>query len=259
MAYFKAKATATEKEDTKTPYIIYWPHTLPRSDTRTSVKPADYIQVVSIDPGTVNYCIRIEKRYFNGWIIPVYYNIWALRKRGKIDTSLPNTIYANLTAKLDEIKDFLVESHMVVIERQLSVNYQSTRVMQHTISYFHIILRDNPLYPIIYDIAPTLKGRMLGAPPKISKTELKEWAVIKARELLEVRQDKWSLSILNSSKKKDDLGDVVCQVEALFVYWGEEPQTHPLPTGANSFHPLNEIKASSSSETKRKIRIKIKQ
>lgn len=226
MTYFTPKASQTEKEE-KAPYIMHWAHTLPRTDPRTHFKPDNFIQIVSIDPGTVNFAIRIERRYFSGKIVPIFYQVWALRKRGKVDTARPNTIYSTLSGKLDEIKDSIIESHLFIIEKQLAINYQSTRVMQHAISHFIILVKDLPHYPIIYEIAPTLKGQCLGAPPRMSKNELKEWAIVKAKELLTIRGDTWSLQVIDKYKKQDDLGDIVCQIEAFLIFIGEGPLTAP--------------------------------
>ncbi len=222
---FAPKPLVSEKED-KTPYVTYWPHRIKRIEAPLHSK--DHYQVVSIDPGIKNYAIRIEKRYKSGLILPVYYNLWKLAEKTKLDPNEPMLVYANLTQKLDSIKEMLLETDMVIVERQLAINYKSTRVMQHTLTYFHVLLQDLPSYPLIYDIDPKLKGRMLGAPPKISKPELKEWAVVKANELLNLRRDEFSLNVLNKLfKKSDDLADTVCQAEALFMFWGIEPITRP--------------------------------
>lgn len=225
MAYYNKKPLVSERED-KNPYVMYWPHTIPRIEVPPSTD--DYIQVVSIDPGVVNCAIRIERRYLNGRIVPVYFELWKPCPRAKLEDNEPNMLYRNINDLLDSIKGHLLECHMAVIERQLAINYKSSRLMQSIITYFHIVLKDSPKYPIIYDVDPKLKGRMLECPPRCNGKELKDWAVLKAKELLRLRKDDWSLGVLDMYKKKaDDLADTICQVEALFIYWNIEPITRP--------------------------------
>lgn len=240
MAHFGLKIKKSEGPD-KTPYTIYYPHTISVTQ-RNWTQP--YYQVISIDPAAKNnYALRIERRYHNGWITPVVYDktaIYEVRQEG--ETTISNT-YEVLTAFLTKYQQFYDDCHFVIIERQLPQNYQATRVAQHTITYFSLRLHNKPLLPGIIEVDPKLKGKMLGAPKGINEKQLKSWAVVKARELLAIRQDTFSLEVLDHFRnKQDDLSDTVLQIEAVFICWGL-PSTGPPPiTGPdNTPQPIKPI------------------
>lgn len=217
MSHFGLKISKTESPD-KTPYTVYYPHTISSSE-RKWTQP--YFQFISIDPARKNYAFRIERRYHNGWITPIVFDkvsIESIDKEG--DTTICNT-YNVLTAFLEKYRQFYDECHFLIIERQLPQNYKATRIAQHSISYFSIILCNRPLLPSIVEVDPKLKGRLLNAPKNITDKQLKSWAVVKARELLTIRRDDFSLGVMNHFRnKQDDLGDVVCQTEAICICWG---------------------------------------
>jgi len=136
-----------------------------------------------------------------------------------------------LTNFLDKYREFYDGCHFIIIERQLPQNYKATRIAQHTISYFSLFLANKPLLPAIVEISPQMKGKILGAPKGISDKQLKTWAVEEARRLLQIRQDDFSLAVLNKfATKQDDLSDTICQAEALFIAWGY-PATQPKDPG----------------------------
>lgn len=224
MSHFGLKISKTESPD-KTPYTIYYPHSLPSTERKWTQQ---YYQVVSIDPARKNYAIRIERRYHNGWITPVAFDktaIEAIDKEG--DATVCNT-YQNLTNFLDKYKKFYEDCHFIIIERQLPQNYKATRIAQHSISYFSILLHNSPLLPSIIEVDPKLKGKVLGAPKGINDKQLKAWAVEKGREYLTIRLDDFSLQVLDHFRnKQDDLCDTVCQIEALFICWGFPPTSAP--------------------------------
>lgn len=228
MAHFGPKIKKTETAD-KAPYTVYYPHTVSSSE-RQWIQP--YYQVVSIDPARKNYAIRIERRYHNGWITPIVFDktsIESVQQNGEI--TIYNT-YQELTYFLNKYESFYNDCHFIVIERQLPQNYKTLRIAQHTISYFSLKLYNKPLYPSIVEIDPRLKGKILGAPKGINDKQLKTWAVEKARELLKIRLDTFSLQVLDYFRnKQDDLSDTICQVEALFICWGFLPTGPPPITG----------------------------
>jgi len=217
MSYFGLKISKTESPD-KTPYTVYYPHTIPPTE-RKWTQP--YYQVASIDPARKNYALRIERRYHNGWITPIVFDkiaIESIQQDG--DTIICNT-YQVLTNFLNKYRQFFDECHFVIIERQLPQNYKATRIAQHSISYFTFYLHNKTLLPSIIEVDPKLKGKILGAPKGITDKQLKRWATEKARELLTIRLDNFSLQVLDYFRnKQDDLSDTVCQIEALFICWG---------------------------------------
>jgi hypothetical protein len=226
MAHFGLKVGVSESPD-KTPYTVYYPHSKPISERAWT---QDYLQVVSIDPARKNYAMRIERRYKDGRIVPVVFDKVAIEKFTQDGDALVNYTYEELTNFFRQYEKFYDDCHYIIIERQLPQNYKTTRIAQHSISYFSLFLHDKPLLPSIVEVDPKLKGKMLLAPKGITDKQLKTWAVEKCRELLNLRQDTFSLSVLDKFRnKQDDLSDTVCQVEALFMVWGLPLSKAPPP------------------------------
>ena len=240
MSHFGLKINKTQSPD-KTPYTVYYTHNIPVTE-RKWIQP--YYQIISIDPAQKNFAFRIERRYHNGWIVPIVFNKVAVKSSEETAGILINNTYKVLTSFLDKYKEYYDDCHFIVIERQLPQNYQAVRISQHAISYFSMKLQDRPLLPSIIEIDAKLKGRMLGGPKGSADGDLKRWAVEKARELLTIRQDHFSLSVLDHFRtKQDDLADTVCQVEALFICWGFLPTIIPPSTGPdnNTLHSIKSI------------------
>lgn len=206
-----------------------------------------FCQIVSIDPSKKNYGFRIERRYFGGAIETLVFRRFSLvyteqtinthstsssassltessmkgkgEKSGKKGSD-PDMLYVFdvLTGILDHYQDYYHQTHYIIIERQLPLNYRSFRIFQHTLSYFLIKLKDSPLLPIIIEISPKLKSAQLAPGEEFTKNGLKKWSVRKCIELLEHRHDTLGLQLLRQEKKQDDLADTVCQAEAYFNY-----------------------------------------
>jgi hypothetical protein len=238
MAFHGLKINKTESPD-KTPYTVYYPHSVGIENRKWTM---DYLQFVSIDPARKNYALRIERRYHNGSIIPIVFDKIAIASNKQEGNIMICETYQNLTNFLNKYRAFYEECHFIVIERQLPQNYQATRISQHSISYFSLLLADRPLLPAIIEVDPKLKGKMLGAPKGINDKQLKTWAVETARKLLVLRNDSYSLGVLNHfGSKQDDLSDTICQIEALIIAWGLPP-TGPAPTlttGPTNMGPTN--------------------
>lgn len=198
---------------TKVPYTAYYPHTINSSERNWN---NNYYQVVSIDPATKNYAIRIERRYNSGWILPLAFERFSV---ADVEDNEICHLYDNLTYQLDKYITFYNDCHFIIIEKQLPQNFKASHIARHTISYFSLRLHNTPLLPTIIEVDSKLKGNALGAPPKLNSKQLKNWSVEKALSLLTIRQDYRSIEIINKNKKKDDLADTICQVDALFACW----------------------------------------
>jgi hypothetical protein len=186
-----------------------------------------YYQLVCIDPARKNYALRIERRYHSGKIEPIVFDKVCVEKFIDYDGYKTTDTYEEVTKFLEKYREFYDDCHFVIIERQLPTNYQATRIAQHTISYFSIVLHDKPLLANIIEVSPQLKGKMLGF-KKGNDKELKSWAVLVARELLTIRKDDYSLKVMDYfAKKQDDLADTVIMIEALMKLWGY-PLTVPI-------------------------------
>jgi len=170
----------------------------------------DYLQIIAIDPGKVNFAFRIERRYHDGRIVPIAF--WK--------EAFNSNTFQNISKRLDEYSDDFLDTHIVLIEKQPPRNITINRIMQHAITYFMTKLKDYPLLPEISEINPHVKGNELGAN---SDENLKKWASRKARELLREREDNWSLEVMDywldkshpkGQRKDDDLADTVVMIEA---------------------------------------------
>lgn len=181
----------------------------------------DYHQFGSFDPGVANFGVRIERRYHTGTekgkIIPILYE--KLKLQNTEDKS-QRILYSSLTKYLDNNFSKLEDCHIFVIERQMDFNYQSVRVQQHLTTYLMTKFKDSRLLPMLVEIDSKAKGHNLGSPKGIDTRTFKIWCQQKALELLKMRNDIESYEKLKAEKKKDDLADVVCQIEAFCVMFG---------------------------------------
>ena len=215
------RKTPKSQQPYKSDYIGHNPHTISLSKQ----KWPDRIRIISIDPGVTHYAIRVEERNIkrNDVIKTLHFDKVGLKKDEQLltdDNLCP--VYSFIENYLDKYLDLFKTCHVVIIEKQLPVNYKAVRMSQHTLTYFMIHLKNiSPTLPLIFEIKPQLKGRELGVPPNLNERGLKLWAVEKARELLMDRSDYEGLEVLDRKdpltkrkEKKDDLSDTVCQIEA---------------------------------------------
>jgi hypothetical protein len=186
----------------------------------TSIDPEERkFRVVSIDPGLRNLAIRVEDRDGNKVPKPIIFCKWDIKL---VNKELPDNLeilpgvkdsncnYLELIRKLDNHLDIINKANIIIIERQLPFNYDPNRIMQHLLAYFQITLKDTGA--VIYEIDSHVKGNVFNRPKGV---DLKAWTVEIAIEELNLRNDVWSLEVIeNYPKKQDDLADVVIQLEA---------------------------------------------
>ena len=156
----------------------------------------DCIRFTSIDPGVVNFAIRIEDRYSNGIIKPLLFQLISLE-------NYPNP-YIRLNEIFKQIYNLLLNTHVFIIEEQLGVNNSCVRISQHVISYLIHEFDNTELQPIICEIKATEKTKKLGCPKVKGKPDKfnKRWCEKKAKELLEIRGDYKSINIINKQRDK---------------------------------------------------------
>ncbi len=212
------------------PFIVYYPSSC--CNIPPIIIPPEGIQTMSIDIGIKNFAIRIETRFSNGTIVPIFFNTIDFTKFG-INTNETNGTTGLDPKILDAATNFVIENfiymkncRLIGIERQMVVNYKSTRMFQHLLTLFLYMAKlgnfsNKDLF--IFDIDPKLKGRMLNFPKGLSYSGLKEESIKKALELLTTRGDGWSIQVINSFRgksklKSDDLADTITQMEALWIY-----------------------------------------
>lgn len=213
--------------DDSADFIIYYPYPCYKLPPIGSDISDEGCQTVSIDIGYVSFAIRIETRYKNGFIKPVYFSKidftrYGIKEQKKGTTGINPQILTSILDLLKILLPAMQESKIIGIERQLAVNYKASRIFQHVLTFF-MLFAPSFRYPcIVMDINPRLKGRLLDCPKGITGYNLKQWAIEKAREILYWRNDLVSIEIINKDRgrtktKGDDLSDTVIQMEAWFI------------------------------------------
>jgi hypothetical protein len=148
---------------------------------------------------------------------------------------LDKQIYYNMYDLLDNYKEYWDKCSYFVIEQQMSFgnrrNTMALKLGQHCYSYF--VYRYGRFGKDIFEFPAYHKTQVLGAQKiqkklksgkisykAIDKPARKKWSIIKATEILENRNELEIMNQLKSKKKKDDLADVLCQLQAFkFLYF----------------------------------------
>lgn len=187
-------------------YHVMNPHTISPSPYRSD----DTIIITSIDPGVVNCAIYTFS-----------YNIVSKEKKSlylnRIAFSSHSDQYISAISMLNEIekeKYIFSSSHYIIVEEQ-GFNTLNIRIGQHIQSYFLSSYINKGARPIIIEISNRVKTKYLEC-PKMSKPQRKAWTPKTAVELLSLRGNKDEekyIDFLLKNRKKDDLGDVICQGE----------------------------------------------
>lgn len=198
-------------------YEIYSDQHLPFPLSDQQIRINKVCTCVSIDIGIKNFAIRIEDRYINRSVPKIFEKI-DFREKESGTTSINPDVIRNLSNFLDSLMHIIELADIIVIERQLAVNVKSSALFNMVIGYF--VSRESRLpNTVICAVNPKLKTYMF-KPGKLSKVEVKKWAIEKALEILLNYQDIWSWNMIiahkgKSKTKADDLSDTVVQLEAL--------------------------------------------
>lgn len=208
---------------TKPPFATFNPHTY-----EAPVQRNENMIITSIDPGIVNCgvyvdCLNTE----TGKSKSLYLS------RLEFNSGL-NHYETSVKAldKLEKENKFFSSSHYIVIESQMAISYDNTRMAQHLITYFMTSLKDKGNRPLIVEFNSQSKTRLLGCPKGLKKPQYKKWCREKARSLLEERCEAHEakfISCLTSSKKGDDMGDAICQSYAWKKVFNGEAIEVPKP------------------------------
>jgi hypothetical protein len=169
----------------------------------------------------------LEKVYTNGKII-LHKNLDLTENcdpKKKLD---PETFH-NMVEALDEYTEYWDKCSAFVIEEQMSfgakLNKMAMKLGQHCYSYF--VLKYGRSKQVV-EFPAYNKTQVLGAPKvqgkpyksgkvrwvAMDKPQRKKWAVDKCIELLTCRGEMDIIDSMTSVKKKDDLADVVLQLQA---------------------------------------------
>jgi hypothetical protein len=153
------------------------------------------------------------------------------------DYYLDTAIFHNMTDVLNKYTMYWDKCDTFLIEKQMSFgkkhNTMALKLGQHCWSYFELHYRRTKE---IIEFPAYHKTQVLGAKKieiktktgkikykAVEKTDRKKWSVEKAMDILKQRNDNHTISKLTSVKKRDDLADVLCQLQAfkILVYLGD--------------------------------------
>ena len=140
----------------------------------------------------------------------------------------PETFH-NMTDVLDKYLEIWDKCSVFIIEKQMQFGKQTNpmalKLGQHCYSYFTF---KYGRFKDIIEFPAYHKTQILGAEKihgrknkngsfsykTIDKPSRKKWCIMKANEILLLRNDQESIDQIKGSKKKDDLCDVICQLQA---------------------------------------------
>ena len=173
----------------------------------------------------------IEKVCINGK--KILFKVVDLTSGCDKKTYLDTETFHNLTDILDEYTTYWDRCNGFIIEKQMSNgkqhNTMALKIAQHCWSYFSF--RYSRFKPIL-EFPAYHKTQILGAEKiqkklksgkitykAMDKPARKKWSIEKAIKILSDRLDNTTLSELTSIKKKDDLADVLCQLQAFKIIY----------------------------------------
>ena len=138
----------------------------------------------------------------------------------------PKTMY-NMIEILDKYSEYWKQCDVFVIEKQMSFgrkyNTMALKLGQHCWSYFAIKHGNVPIveFPAYHktQILGAGKTRKVTKTGKVSYKSLdkrarKKWCIEQALAILDIRADIDTAVYIQATRKKDDLCDVICQLQA---------------------------------------------
>jgi hypothetical protein len=214
-------------KDDSSDYHIYYPCPLQELPPIGNDIPPEGCLCVSIDPAIATFAFRIERRYANSHVETICMDKLDFKNYDNTNKSSGSTridprILTDVLAYLNRMLPYMLDARIIVIERQLSVNYKATRIFQHILTFFMMTAPTFNHSCVVMDILTKVKGKVLGAPKNLNYNGLKAWGIEKAIQLLEWRNDQFALDVIKyhkgkSKTKADDLADTVIQIEAWFI------------------------------------------
>jgi len=197
---------------------LVWHHLY--SDVSNRDWSQNFRRIVSIDPGIVNLALRVESRTIDGKIQVEVFEKTNLEKIEIPNSDGEETTYFKAISFLDKFRSFFLQSHIIIVERQIMPNYSMVRLQQHFMTYFTFILQESKFYPLLVEIHPRMKNNFFQMP---KGSNAKKWIVEKAVEILTQRGDLTSIEMMSNKfkkEKKDDLSVVVVQIEVVWKQLG---------------------------------------
>lgn len=134
----------------------------------------------------------------------------------------------NMNDVLDLYSEYFDDCQYIIIEQQMNFgkgksNPMAMKLGQHCFSY--MTFRYGRFKKVI-EYPAYHKTQVLGAPKvngkgkrmkAMDKPQRKKWNIMKCIELLKLRGDTETLKFIESAKKKDDLSDTFCQLQAFKI------------------------------------------
>jgi hypothetical protein len=170
----------------------------------------------------------LEEVFSNGKII-LHKNL-DLTKNCDAKVKLDPESFHNMTDVLNEHREYWDKCSLFVIEEQMSfgkkLNKMALKLAQHCYSYFAFLYGREKK---IIEFPAYNKTQILGAPKvesgktykngkkrykTMAENPRKKWSSQKAIEILTSRGEMEILEKLSSAKKKDDLADVITQLQS---------------------------------------------
>lgn len=195
----------------KPPYTVYSAHS-----HESPVMNNDNIIITSVDPGIKNCGV-----YVNCFNTRTKDHTSILLTRLDFSKSIEDNHYVSCVKQLDALEkqhEYFSKSHYIVIESQMTISYDNTRMGQHMITYFMTKLKNRGNMPHVIEFNSQAKTRMLGCPKGMKKQQYKRWCKQKAIEFLNSRSnqehEKEFARQIKTATKGDDMGDTVCQCYA---------------------------------------------
>lgn len=225
MAHNRFKKFSKDGKKNNTPYGELNPHTL-----EAPVMRNENIVITSIDPGIVNCGIYTTA-----------YNTETKKIKSiyleKLVFNRSNNHYLDSLSQLHELENkhkLFSSSHYILIESQMTVNYDLVRMGQHLISSFLNIVKNKGNRPIIIEISNQAKTQLIEEkkPKGLTKYQYKKWCTAQAMEFLRNKggdSEEVYIHKLEHSKKADDMGDSVCQTIAFVKIMEGEYSRPTLP------------------------------
>lgn len=236
-----------DKAFSSLPFNVYDPH-----DGPAPYYDGESIIVTSVDPGIKNCAVYVQKvNLLNDTRTSLF-----LKRMDFSQDEGQYTSSIKVLEKLEEEMKLFSRSQYIFIEKQMTVSIPNTRMGQHLITYFCTITRNKGKRPIIMEITPKAKTKVLKCPPELAgnKPAYKKWCVKEAIRILDRRDNPDEESFITciecaTKGKKDDMGDTVCQAEAGILIMKSDLFPYPKPIKGKPPKPSREKEIDSDDES----------
>lgn len=221
--HYKKYGKKNPVESHKPPFAVFSAH-----DEKSPLMRNNNMIITSIDPGIYNCGIYVC--CYNN-VEKTYQSLYLDRLNFKDETGNYYDKSIKILDKIQEKHQFFSSSHYIIIESQMAISYNNTRMGQHLITYFTTRYSNRGNRPLVIEFNSQSKTRLLNC-PKMKKYEYKKWCRNKAVSLLKERNndsEKKFIDCLLVSKKADDMGDTICQLYAWVITLEGKSLELPLP------------------------------